>query len=120
TTIPVAAQSGVTAISAGLGQAVALKNDGSVVVWGDNRQTTVPVAAQSGVTAIAAGHHHIVALKNDGSVVAWGDNSVGQVTGTPTASFPYFAVASPVTLRPGFEWRDGDCGGIRSHRGFEE
>ncbi len=36
---------------------MALKNDGSVVAWGDNGggQTTVPVAAQSGVTAIAAG-----------------------------------------------------------------
>src|SRR5262245_55469815 len=71
TTIPLAAQSGVTAIAAGTGHTVALKADGSVVVWGDNSsgQTTVPVAAQSGVTAIAAGTGHTVALKADGSVV---------------------------------------------------
>jgi hypothetical protein len=80
---------------------VALKNDGSLVAWGDNGygQTTVPVAAQSGVTAIAAGGAHTVALKNDGTVVAWGLNNYGQVTGTKTTgSSPNSATASPVTL----------------------
>ncbi len=72
---------GVTAIAAGGTHTVALKNDGSVVVWGRNwaGQTNVPFAAQSGVTAIAA-FYHIVALKNDGSVVAWGYNGEGQTT----------------------------------------
>ena len=60
TTVPFAAQSGVTAIATGDYHTVALKHDGSVVAWGDNGydygQTTVPVAAQSGVTAIAAGY----------------------------------------------------------------
>src|SRR3954467_12504520 len=50
--VPVAAQSDVTAIAAGSYHIVALKNDGSVLSWGDNAgQTTVPIAAQSGVTA---------------------------------------------------------------------
>ena len=85
--MPVAAQSGVTAIAAGMEYTVALKNDGSVLAWGRNRwgQTNVPVAAQSGVTAIAAGGYHTVVLKNDGSVVAWGLNSYGQ-TNVPVAA----------------------------------
>jgi alpha-tubulin suppressor-like RCC1 family protein len=109
--VPLAAQSGVTAIAAGGGNfdsagglriyIVALKNDGSVMAWGDNRnpqgRAPVPVAAESAVTAIAAGGYHTVALKDDGAVVAWGDNSAGQVTGTATTNTDS-AIAIPVTL----------------------
>jgi alpha-tubulin suppressor-like RCC1 family protein len=85
TTVPVAAQSGVTAIAAGSYHIVVLKNDSSVVMWGSPGITTVPVAAQSGVAAIAAGGYHTVVLKNDGSVLAWGDNRSGQ-TNVPVAA----------------------------------
>jgi alpha-tubulin suppressor-like RCC1 family protein len=81
TTVPVAAQSGVTAIAAGISHTVALKTDGSVVEWAHYccGETNVPVAAQSGVTAIAAGGSQSVALKNDGSVVVWGWLSDGRI-----------------------------------------
>ena len=61
---------------------MALKDDGSVVAWGQTccGISTVPAAARHGVTAIAAGVFHTVALKSDGTVVAWGDNSFGQTT----------------------------------------
>jgi hypothetical protein len=62
TTVPIAAQSGVTAIAAGGLHTVVLKN-GAVLAWGSNAygQTNVPVAAKSGATAIAAGWSHTLA-----------------------------------------------------------
>ena len=62
-TVP-AGLSGVVAIAAGGFHTVALKQDGTVVAWGDNNkgQTKVP-AGLSGVVAIAAGGEHTVALK---------------------------------------------------------
>ena len=91
TTIPLAAQSGVTAIAAGGQHTVALKSDGTIVTWGNNaygQVTGTPAIAApvsiianpvklrgqvlSGVKTIAAGAVHTVALNNDGSVVAWG------------------------------------------------
>jgi hypothetical protein len=86
---------------------VALKNDGSVVAWGNNGlgQTTVPVAAQSGVTAITAGGYHTVALlgtavslkvrsNSHGVVLSWATNSMG------------FTLQSTFNLIPPVEWLD--------------
>ena len=79
---------GVVAIAAGRSHTVALKQDGTVVAWGENDkgQTTVPAAVnvQLGdlwrVVAIAAGYSHTVALEQDGTVFAWGENDKGQTT----------------------------------------
>ena len=94
-TVPLAAQSEVTAIAAGGYHTVALKNDGSVVAWGraDYGQTTVPVEARSGVTAIAAGGAHTVVLKKDGSVVVWGWDCCGQ-TNVPAGLSGVTAIAA--------------------------
>lgn len=66
TNVPVSLQSGVITIAAGYGHLVALKNDGSVVLWEfyGVGETNVPLVAQSGVTAIAAGYYQTVALIN--------------------------------------------------------
>jgi hypothetical protein len=52
---------------------MALRPNGTVVVWGDNTygQTNVP-AGLSNVVAISAGGAHCLALKGDGTAVSWG------------------------------------------------
>lgn len=69
--------SNVKAIDAGYDHGVALKNDGTVVVWGNTPQ---PPAGLNNVTAVAAGRYGTLALKNDGTVVAWGNANYGQLT----------------------------------------
>jgi flagellin-like hook-associated protein FlgL len=81
--VPPEAMIGVVAIAAGGaggGLSLALKNDGSVIAWGDNTHgQVIGASGLSGVVAIAASYGHALALKNDGTVVAWGDNGNGQV-----------------------------------------
>jgi len=75
--------SNVVAIAAGEYHSVALKDDGTVVTWGDNSygQRNVP-AGLSNVVAIASGGsegaNHCLALRGDGTVVAWGWDAYGQ------------------------------------------
>ena len=72
---------GVVAVAGGDEHGLALKNDGTIVAWGDNSlgQGVVP-AGLSAVVEIAAGAYHNLALNSDGSLVAWGDNRLGQST----------------------------------------
>jgi hypothetical protein len=68
----------VTAIAAGDYQSLALKDDGTVVAWGDPAVVNVPAGLHH-VTAIAAGSFFGLALKEDGTVVAWGGTGSGQI-----------------------------------------
>jgi alpha-tubulin suppressor-like RCC1 family protein len=93
----------VITIAASYEHMLALKSDGTVWSWGDNRYGQlghdgqvgcydilsnsyaygayhpVQVSGLSGVKAIAAGDDYSLALKSDGTVWAWGDNSAGQL-----------------------------------------
>jgi hypothetical protein len=61
------------AIAAGRYHSLALKADGTVVAWGDNRlgQNNMP-AGLNGVVAISARIYDSMALKSGGTVVTWG------------------------------------------------
>lgn len=79
TTVPLAAQSGVTSVAGGTAHALALKSDGTVVGWGDNGAgRATPPAGLGSVVAVDGGASHSIAPKSDGTVVAWGSNGSGQ------------------------------------------
>jgi alpha-tubulin suppressor-like RCC1 family protein len=69
-------------VAAGYYHNLALKQDGTVVAWGEDDSSgacAVP-GGLSGVMSVAAGFGHSLALKEDGTVVAWGANYNGQAT----------------------------------------
>ena len=85
-------------LGVGDGFAVALKSNGQVMTWGDNRlgqlglnsvatEETSPkrVSMENGqyltdsVIEIAVGKNHALALTSEGEVYAWGDNTHGQL-----------------------------------------
>lgn len=74
------------AVAAGAFHALALRNDGSVTVWGGSQSAP---AAVTNVVQIAAGEFHSLAVRGDGSVVCWnyatGTNPAG---GFGEAAFP--------------------------------
>jgi alpha-tubulin suppressor-like RCC1 family protein len=80
--------SGVTAVSAGYWDGLALKSNGTVVSWG-RHGGGVP-AGLSNVVAISASperdYFHALALKSDGTVVGWGRNDYGESTPPPGLS----------------------------------
>jgi alpha-tubulin suppressor-like RCC1 family protein len=93
TPIQVLNLSGIDAIACGSAHGMALRNDGTVWVWGSNSagqlgnggpspvpvHTPFQVPSLTGVTAIDGGQDYSLALRNDGTVWAWGRNNFGQL-----------------------------------------
>ena len=67
------------AVAVGIEHLVALRADGRVVAWGNNRygQCNIPAEATN-MVAVAAGSEFSLALGADGTVQAWGRNNYGQ------------------------------------------
>ncbi|MBL8918449.1 MAG: hypothetical protein JNJ54_06280 [Myxococcaceae bacterium] len=100
----------VTQVFTGGSHSCALKTDGTLWCWGDNRSgqlglgdtdaRTLPVQVApdvlgNQVAAASAGGAHTCAVKSDGSVWCWGNDQYGQVSATagarltvPTQLFP--------------------------------
>ncbi len=83
----------VVAVSAGAFECMALKSDGTVVVWGSQQNLTNVPPDVSNVVAIATGASHCLALKADGTVEAWGSNTSG-VTNVPPGLSNVVAIAA--------------------------
>ncbi|NBP51171.1 MAG: hypothetical protein EBU70_08340 [Actinobacteria bacterium] len=71
----------------GMSHSVALRDDGTVVAWGDDSlgQCAVPTGLWD-VRQVAAGARHSMALGNDGTVLVWGDDWEGQCDSPPVLS----------------------------------
>jgi hypothetical protein len=77
------------------GFALALRPDGTVVRWGQDRDGLAcdqdarldPPADLTDVIAISAGDRQALALKSDGTVVAWGPGMNSGLDGTPPESW---------------------------------
>jgi Regulator of chromosome condensation (RCC1) repeat len=62
-------------VAAGFYTNLALRNDGSIVQWGQNIGTP---PSGTGFVAVSCGAMHAMAVKWDGTVVGWGNNYYGQ------------------------------------------
>lgn len=100
TPVQVPGLTGVAALAAGRFHSVALRNDGTVWVWGGNARgqlglgdaasAYVPtkIAGLADVVAIATYLDHTLALTVDGDVWAWGANERGQLGDGTTVDRP--------------------------------
>ena len=82
-------------ISAGYNHTMAIKDDGSLWIWGwsylpggDNTTYVINTPARIGADAdwaqISAGYNHTMAIKDDAALWAWGSNLNGQLGGGST------------------------------------
>ena len=80
TKIPEGLESGVVSITASSNCVAALKEDGSIVVWGayTKGEDKIPEFS-SKVVEIEGGRYHFVARCEDGSIVGWGSNRYNQL-----------------------------------------
>ncbi len=74
-------------ISAGGFHSVAIRNDGTLVSWGDDLDKQISNTPNGyNFVQVSAGDFHSVALRADGTIISWGSNSDNQISNTPDGS----------------------------------
>jgi alpha-tubulin suppressor-like RCC1 family protein len=108
-------------VSAGSFHCLALKEDGTLWVWGLNsngqlgignlvqQNAPVQIAADDDWTYIEAGQAHSFAIKENGTLWAWGFNSFGQLGNNSTAD-----LNEPTQIGNGTDWWMIKAGGGHS------
>ena len=84
---------GITAVSTGCNQVLALKSDGTAWSWGGVYQSTgcvatktpVQISGVSGAVGVSASTYGNMVLKSDGTVWDWGSNQYGTLGNNSTA-----------------------------------
>lgn len=96
--IPLDGAAGFVKVAARANQSFALRSDGVVFAWGDNRYGALglgsvelqdhpaTIAGLGHAVSVAAGERHGIALTEDGSVWAWGQNLAGQLGTRPSSA----------------------------------
>jgi alpha-tubulin suppressor-like RCC1 family protein len=105
-------------ISAGALSSYAIKQNGSLWVWGDNSEgqlgtnSTVPRSSPIQTSAggniwthVASQYQHVAAIKSDGSLWTWGLNSYGQLGDETTTS-----KSIPTNIGTDKDWSNIACG----------
>jgi len=98
---PNSSVTGVLGIAVGKRHCVAIKNDGTLIAWGDGDgsgdQTNCPDGGVFGpwhFTKIAAGDWHNLAIRDNTKVVAWGSDYAGQVSECPVTETGFTEVSA--------------------------
>ena len=86
-TVPEEAKSGVVDIASTGFSNAALKDDGTVILWGNPSAAERVIPEHDGkIIRIYGSRNHYVALTDKGQIIAWGNNTFGQATPPVLAS----------------------------------
>ena len=110
---PTETDSGYQSVACGFDHTVAVKQNGELWAWGDDRfgqlgngpsgSQTSPQLIGTDWQSVACGHYHTAAVKKNGELWVWGSDSDGQLGNGPAGS-----QTSPQLI--GTDWQSVSCG----------
>ena len=75
------------AVASGSAHSCAIREDGTLVCWGDDSHGQLDEVPEGEFTAVSAGGSHTCAIREDGTLACWGDDSHGQLDEVPEGEF---------------------------------